>query len=47
MRGLEIPEHLELLLTGGPVLDIYAAGLWRVNWPALSWTAQIQRSVRC
>lgn len=30
MRGLEIPEHLELLLTGEPVLDIYAAGPWRV-----------------
>jgi Holliday junction resolvasome RuvABC ATP-dependent DNA helicase subunit len=30
MRGLEIPAHLELLLTGEPVLDIYAAGPWRV-----------------
>src|ERR1035437_9473251 len=30
MHGLEIPEHLELLLTGEPVLDIYAAGPWRV-----------------
>jgi hypothetical protein len=30
MRGLEIPEHLELLLTGEPVLDIYTAGPWRV-----------------
>jgi len=30
MRGLEIPGHLELLLTGEPVLDIYAAGPWRV-----------------
>src|SRR5712692_9595506 len=30
MRGLEIPVHLELLLTGEPVLDIYAAGPWRV-----------------
>ena len=30
MHGLEIPEHLELLLTGEPVLDIYAAGPWQV-----------------
>jgi hypothetical protein len=30
MRGLEIPGHLELLLTGEPVLDIYAVGPWRV-----------------
>ena len=30
MHGLEIPGHLELLLTGEPVLDIYAAGPWRV-----------------
>ncbi len=30
MSGLEIPDHLELLLTGEPVLDIYAAGPWRV-----------------
>ena len=30
MQGLKIPEHLELLLTGEPVLDIYAAGPWRV-----------------
>ncbi len=30
MGALEIPEHLELLLTGEPVLDIYAAGPWRV-----------------
>ena len=30
MHGLEIPDHLELLLTGKPVLDIYAAGQWRV-----------------
>ena len=30
MGGLEIPGHLELLLTGEPVLDIYAAGPWRV-----------------
>ena len=30
MSGLEIPDHLELLLTGEPVLDIYADGPWRV-----------------
>ena len=30
MSGLEVPDHLELLLTGEPVLDIYAAGPWRV-----------------
>ena len=30
MGGLEIPEHLEPLLTGEPVLDIYAVGPWRV-----------------
>jgi hypothetical protein len=30
MGGLEIPEHLELLLTGKPVLDIYAVGPWCV-----------------
>ena len=30
MSGLEIPDHLELLLTGEPVLDIYAARPWRV-----------------
>jgi hypothetical protein len=30
MQGLAIPGHLELLLTGELVLDIYAAGPWRV-----------------
>ena len=30
MGKLTLPEHLQLLLTGEPVLDIYAAGPWRV-----------------
>jgi hypothetical protein len=30
MRSLRLPEHLELLLTDEPVLDLYAVGPWRV-----------------
>jgi SpoVK/Ycf46/Vps4 family AAA+-type ATPase len=30
MRSLTLPEHLELLLSEEPVLDLYAVGPWRV-----------------
>ncbi len=30
MGELKLPEHLEVLLTGEPVLDVYASGPWRV-----------------
>ncbi|MEE2048047.1 hypothetical protein Q7689_32455, partial [Nocardiopsis tropica] len=30
MSAIRLPEHLELLLTDEPVLDIYEYGPWRV-----------------